>query len=265
MEEKPLIKNRIIFLIFSCEKNRYSRISLMKKSWISELSQLGYTYFIVYGNPKLNKPYQINGNDFIIKAKDDYIHFPRKVIKTFFNIKKEFNNQIDGIFKFDDDVIVNLTRLENNLNFIKNHNYFGRISNFEEQYQPNYKSLENKVSYKGPYYNGNSGYYLSIKGIDFIEKKYDKKENVVMNELFEDKLVGDCMREMGEEIKINECWTFTSLRYIITNKGNPEFRERFNTFKGIKSIQNIKSKYRSFMVIQDGILILDRLQKNNLF
>lgn len=258
------IKDRIIFLIFSCKKNLDSRISLMKESWIKELEEIGYTYFIVYGNPKMDKPYIINGNEFIVKAKDDYQHFPKKVIRTFFFIKKEFGNQIDGVFKFDDDIIVNLVRLKNYLPEIKKHNYFGRISNYENQYNNTYKGLINQVDYQGPYYNGNSGYYISTKGIDFLEKQYNLKLPKIINELFEDKLVGDAMREMGEEIKENPCWTFTCLRYIISNKSNPEFRERFKKIKKIKTINQIKSIYRSFMVIQDGIVLLEKIKNNNL-
>ena len=259
------IKDRIIFLIFSCKQNLDSRISLMKKSWINDLDQLGYKYFIVYANPKMNKPYEINDTEFIVKAKDDYSHFPRKVIRTFFFIKKHFGNEIDGVFKFDDDIIVNMVRLQNYLEEIKKHNYFGRISNFENQYNNTYKGLINTIPYQGPYYNGNSGYYISCQGIDFIENQYMKKLPKIMDELFEDKLVGDCMREMGEEIKEHGCWTFTCLRYIMANKNNPEFRERLEKFKKTKSVNQIKSVYRSFMVIQDGILLLERISKKNGF
>ena len=259
--DKNLIKERIIFLIFTCKQNLDSRISLMRKSWIKELDNLGYKYFIVYGNHKMNKKYEINGNEFIVKAKDDYKHFPRKVIRTFFFIKNEFNNQIDGVFKFDDDIIVNMVRLENYLEEIKKYNYFGRISNYEEQYKNTYKGLINSVPYCGPYYNGNSGYYISLKGINFIESQYNLKLPKIMNELFEDKLIGDCMREMGENITNHQCWTFTCLRYIISKKQDPEFKERLETFRRIKSINEIKSKYRTFMVIQDGILLLERINK----
>lgn len=263
IKKNEKIKNRVIFLIFTCKKYLDERIPLLRKSWLNDLEKYGYTYYIVYGNHRMSEPYLINNNELIIKARDDYSNFPKKVIRTFFSMKNIHFKKFDGVFKFDDDVIVNLKKLRDNMSLIKKYNYIGRLSNTEDKYNNIYKNLVNEVPYCGPYYNGNSGYYISLKGINYIHNQYSQSLPKIMNELFEDKLVGDCMREMGEKIDICHFWTVTPLRYIILNKDNPKFKEKMKTFKRIKSLKDIKLKYKESMVIQDGIILLERLKNKD--
>ena len=50
---------------------------------------------------------------------------------------------------------------------------------------------------------------------------------------------------------------------IILNKDNPKFKEKMKTFKRIKSLKDIKLKYKESMVIQDGIILLERLKNKD--
>ena len=80
-------------------------------------------------------------------------------------------------------------------------------------YNPNWNGLTNKSKYLGPYMNGANGYILSKKAIETIIN-YKETNKLLLNELYEDKLVGDILRLNGYEIRKYKFWKLKLIKLM---------------------------------------------------
>ena len=170
-----------------------------------------------------------------MKVDDSYSGFPYKVIKTFNLINKVFS--YDYIIKTDDDCLLNVDKIQDNFDYIKKYNYIGRLSNFEHQYNPNWNGLNNKSKYLGPYMNGATGYILSKKAIETIINYKEQTNKLLLNELYEDKLVGDILRLNGYKFINHVLWKSKGIELTKINSYKKFITDNCNHYISFYQIQ----------------------------
>jgi hypothetical protein len=135
--------------------------------------------FIVYGEPELNKEYELRDNEkyMVLKCGDFYEHLSEKTITICKVISNIFPN-IKGMFKCDDDIIPNIEKInemilhicQNNIDYMGNkvnfyesttNHHFNKCSNTSFNIE---KRVHASVSCTGPFY------YLSKLSLDIITK-----------------------------------------------------------------------------------------------
>lgn len=186
---------KYLLLIFSCQKyiNRIDKMKGIKYfDFINSTNK--FDYFIIIGNPDIDDDFKIDNNFLYVKVEDSYKQFPKKVLKTLYIIKQNFNYEY--IIKSDDDCLLNLNIVQSILNTYSDKDYIGCISNSKYDYTPYWNNLNNLADYRGPYMNGAIGYILSKKALNIIsEISQDQEYNYLLDEeLYEDKLIGDILR-----------------------------------------------------------------------
>ena len=193
----------VLILIFSCKKYISRILKLKKIGYLDYLTRKNMNYLIVIGDECMSEEYRLRKNVLTVKVDDSYKGFPYKVIKTFNLIHELYT--YDYVIKTDDDCLLNINKIQDNFDYIKKHDYIGRLNNFKHQYNPNYNGLNNsKSKYLGPYMNGATGYILSKKAIETIMNYKEQTNKLLLNELYEDKLVGDILRLNGYKFIIHE-------------------------------------------------------------
>tara|TARA_A100000164_G_C21788301_1_gene714516 strand:+ start:146 stop:940 length:795 start_codon:yes stop_codon:yes gene_type:complete len=200
--------NDILVLIFSCKKYE-SRIEILKKiGYLNYLTRNGVDYLVVTGDENLDKEYNLDltNKKLVVKEKDTYAGLPYKVVKTLYSVNNDENLNYEYIIKSDDDCVVNIEKILNNKNKIEGEDYVGRLNNFKHNYNPNWNGLKNKSKYYGPYMNGATGYILSNKALKSISSSKEQNSNLLKDELYEDKLIGDILRLNGFKFKQHKFW-----------------------------------------------------------
>lgn len=195
---------KLLVLIFSCKKYLSRGDKLKNIGYLDSLDKKNINYLIIIGNEKMSEEYILQKNILTVKVDDSYKGFPYKVIKTFNLINKLYS--YDYIIKTDDDCLLNIDKIQDNYDYIKKYDYIGRLNNFKHQYNPNWNGLNNKSKYLGPYMNGATGYVLSKKAIETIINNKEQTNKLLLNELYEDKLVGDILRLNGYKFIKHDLW-----------------------------------------------------------
>ena len=195
---------KLLVLIFSCKKY-LSRINKLKSiGYLDSFDKKNINYLIIIGDEKINEEYILDNIILKLRIDDSYKGYPYKVIKTYNLIYNLYD--YDYIIKTDDDCLLNIEKIQKNFDYIKKYDYIGRLNNFKEQYNPNYKGLNNKSEYLGPYMNGATGYVLSKQAIETIVNYKEQTNKLLLNELYEDKLIGDILRLNGYKFKEHDLW-----------------------------------------------------------
>ena len=139
-----------VFLIISCEKNR-SLKSRIEQSWLKDLSVLKnpeltseFQYFFVYGHPELEGEEDFKffpeKQEIWVRCVDYYEDLPLKVYLGFKAIhstlleKREKGEELQGVFKVDDDVYVRLEMLKQRLPELLNIDYGGYVNQVWQDY-----------------------------------------------------------------------------------------------------------------------------------
>lgn len=190
---------QFILLIFNCIKYRY-KAEKQNKTWLKELSLLDNNnntllFFHVIGDINLDTDYLFDTNNHIlyIKVQDDYNSLPKKVIKAYEAIYKEYSFYY--IFKTDDDQ--NLIKL-NFFNIIQNLllkrfpriHYAGHIINVNKPYLSQYHNIHPELPKDLPVlktqYCSGRFYILSDLAIQQLLTQKEK----IYNEYLEDYAIG---------------------------------------------------------------------------
>lgn len=137
--------SEFILLIFNCQKYRHKALT-QKKTWLKDFNIM--PYFHVIGEPTLDTDYRFDYSENVLYLKvfDDYNSLPKKVIKAYEAVNKEFATKFKYIFKTDDDQNLNnikfLTTLKNLL-LTKNPtiHYGGHIVNVDKPYLSQYNRI----------------------------------------------------------------------------------------------------------------------------
>ena len=163
-----------IFIIYSCKKN----LEKANKIYEKINNQIDNTkVYIIYGEElNENMNYTIMDDKYILlNVKDDYDHLNEKTLLLIKTINLIFP-AIKGMFKCDDDVIVNIGHINNmilnneNIDYCgkkivrtKEYNEWSKINGFDKY--PTYECIH----CGGPFY------FLSKKAIDCFHETYDVK------------------------------------------------------------------------------------------
>lgn len=179
-----------ILCIYSCKKNLNKSNDLFKII----NGKINNTHcFIIYGDPSISENYIIQDNYLILKVEDNYESLTFKTLHMIETIIELYPNII-GLFKIDDDVILNIERFDKLLKFdlspidymgtkntIKKKIYTLNHNNKVDNNRFNKKHLMPRCTFCiGPIY------YLNNKAIKFFADKTKKK---VLN-LYEDITIG---------------------------------------------------------------------------
>jgi len=213
-----------IFLIYSCQK-RITRANILY-DLVSTRMQPKCKSLILYGNPDLDAPYKLtdDGRYLIIKCSDHYEKLCEKTI-TAFRVIQELFPEISGVFKCDDDIFPNITRLRELIQHIETATpkieYLGHRCRYDEtsftewHYNKCSSDIYNvpKLSQKTNYASG-PFYYVSAKSIEILAVSPINYDSV----FYEDNMVGYILESAG--IYIYDYMTYYD--EIVYHKGNIE-------------------------------------------
>lgn len=166
-----------IFILYSCKKN----LDKTNKIYDKINNKLHYSkVYIIYGDElDINEKYKIIDDKYIIlNVKDDYDNLNEKTLSLIQTINMLFPS-IKGMFKCDDDVIVNIGHIQNMIYTIQNENidYCGHY-NIIDKDKTTYDTYECT-------YCGGPLYFLSKKAIECFNETSDIKKIY-----YEDMMIG---------------------------------------------------------------------------
>jgi hypothetical protein len=186
----------IILLILSCNKYYDTKAITQKNNWLKNIK---IQYFHVIGEPTLSSNYEFDWikNILYVKAEDDYISLPKKVIMAYSAIYEIFNFKY--IFKTDDDqILLNPIFLENLkkvlLNSYSDENkrihYGGEIIKIDKPYLSQYNTVHSELPENLPLlatqYCSGRFYFLSNFAVNWLLIK----RKIVEQEYLEDYAIG---------------------------------------------------------------------------
>ena len=151
-----------IYILYSCKKNLDKTNKIYNKIYDKIINAKVY---IIYGDDMAmsyeNENYRIIDDKYIVlNVKDDYENLNHKTIRLIQTINIVFPT-IKGMFKCDDDVIINLDHINKMIHSIGNEHidYCGNTNEYKEYKCPEYKEYN-------CYYCGGPLYFLSKKSIE---------------------------------------------------------------------------------------------------
>ena len=191
--------SEFIFIIYSCKKNLDTKSNFLFHLINDKLPKC--KCYIVYGDNTISTEYQIQSNYLILNCGDYYEHLSQKTI-ALFNAIEKIHPTAKGIFKCDDDILPNISKLHELFAYIRKEkeiHYLGNVIKKEKDSYENYhrhkvhdKKYEDisMIYYRCNYVTGPL-YYLSMYSIrkfnatigDFIQHKditeYFPEDNMV--------------------------------------------------------------------------------------
>lgn len=175
--------------ILSCKKYESRRLSQNLSNSIFK-----YKYFV--GDPNITEPI-VNGNVVTLPCEDNYESLPTKTKKMIEWILNNIQN-IDYIFKTDDDIKFDFNSLSNDFNdiYTQKYDYCGNVV-ITKDHSSSYHfgkcetEINNtKVSVGSGQYCSGGGYFISLKSAKIIIDNIDTYSNI-----FEDYSVGKTLQE----------------------------------------------------------------------
>lgn len=176
-----------LFLIYSCSKYLHKAERIYNKI---NNKLINCKVYIIYGNIELKSEYEIVDDKYLVlNVEDTYEYLNKKTYFLFHTINILYPN-ISGVFKCDDDIVPNITFLNNFLNNNKNIDYCGKTIIIDrDHYSQEHISKVTSSEFKKPtlvpvcVYCGGPLYYLSDKSINVFSNK-------ITDVFFEDAMVG---------------------------------------------------------------------------
>ena len=188
----------LVICIYTCAKNKDEQQAI-RDTWLKEVIKHNIPYFFVIGQPS-SRSY-VEGDILYVDAPDTYEHLPRKTYKIFEYI---YNYTFySHVLKIDDDCYVNVDNLLQ-CGFEK-YDYMGKVAGYVDDLDRNWhegKTFDPNIGeytgeHKGTWANGASGYFLNRYAMRKLLEYPNHKE--IAFELYEDKLIGDILREFKIE------------------------------------------------------------------
>lgn len=204
--------NRVFMLILSHKKS----ISRNRQHLILKNHPLikKYDYYYFIGDLSLKTDYEIDDVNKIVylKVPDNYESLSLKVYYSLKFISERYADKIIGVFKTDDDVIINLDLIDN----LKRNNafrdYFGIVNVIQEEKSSYHigkceNEFLNKIEMNTPIgtkYCSGGGYYINSIYISQILSKIDNFNKII----YEDVAIGKTLSELKIEpyninVKVN--------------------------------------------------------------
>ena len=190
------------FLLILSHKNSQFRKDQFEYLQSHVINKEFYYYYFI-GDLTLESEYQIDEVNKIVylKVPDNYESLSLKVYYAFKFISENFENKINGVFKTDDDIRLDLNLILKLYRDNFNVDYFGlvnkTISNFSDYHFGKCENeIINKIKMKIPIeteYCSGGGYYIKFENISKIV-------NIISNFnliIFEDVCVGKTLVDSG--------------------------------------------------------------------
>ena len=194
--------NDIIVLIITCIK-KIKQAKMQQNTWVNTLQNLGIRCLFVAGDPDLEFP-ELSGNFLFLPCPDNYESLPKKVFYALHFIYKHYD--FEHVYKVDDDAYVNCVYFMYLEKLLKNIDYMGRTKTIGPDFNRfwhrgkcssnhlnNIPYPANRINLGTMYARGEAGYFLSKKAI----KSLIPYEQFIISDLYEDKVIGDCLNKEG--------------------------------------------------------------------
>ncbi len=183
---------QLMFFIVSCQRYLETRVPIVRDTWLSQLKKYGFKYRIVIGNPDLSCDFVEKDKMLYVRCQDTWEGLSLKTFRIL-QYSQTLKN-FDGIVKVDDDVLLNVDRFVSILPLILSQGFAGHyIFEIEDHFKPYQKT--NGAKYEGGYYAGPC-YFLGKKEVRLAYLRLCASKGHLSN-LFEDKMVGDALRQLG--------------------------------------------------------------------
>jgi hypothetical protein len=190
-EIKP-VENSLLYIINASFKDKY--IERYNKL-LEYLKTFNNNYLIILCGNETKK----ENNILYVKCNDYYEKLPKKMILAFEWIYK--NTLYTHIYKVDDDFYNNINKIflcdyygNKEIKRINNKYHFGKCENKKINKE------EYMGTYTNPYAAGGYGYILSRESIFILLNN----KNYIINELYEDKAIGDVLFKNNIKLKNNK-------------------------------------------------------------
>jgi len=198
-----------VFVIYSCKKNLDTKSKFLFYLINDKLPNC--KCYIAYGDNTISNEYEIKGNYLILNCGDHYEHLSQKTI-ALLNAMEKIHPNAKGIFKCDDDILPNISKLNelfiyiqsrfNNL-FTKQNKeiqYLGfRIQKENDSYETYHKNKVHDKKYEdmsmiyyGSIYVTGPLYYLSMHSVGIFNANIGEfiKNKDITEYFYEDNIVG---------------------------------------------------------------------------
>jgi hypothetical protein len=188
------------FLLILSHKKSTVREDQRRRILASNNGKFIFYYFI--GDESLKTEYEVDEENNIVylKVGDNYESLSMKVYKAMKFISKNYMDRISGVFKTDDDIILDIDKLFDCVNNNRSNPYFGLEVN-SKSYESTYHygkcdSVDiNRTPIRIPdcNYCAGGGYYISRDSIKYILNSKDIYQSII----FEDVSTGIAMNRNG--------------------------------------------------------------------
>jgi len=183
-----MLKTFVIVISNLASKNRHKKLP--------EHKDFILYYFV--GVENLEYDYEVNEEEqtVYLRVADNYESLTDKVSKAMTFVDENFSNEVDGVFKTDDDIEINLSKLTRCIENNKIHKYFGLVNDVDEHMSDYHNGKcqsqelnESKSIVPKCKYCSGGGYYVSIELIKKIK-------NCTSNSIFEDVNFGKALNDL---------------------------------------------------------------------
>jgi hypothetical protein len=182
---------KLLLGILSCQ--RYSeRRDAVRSTWLR-----GYTDQALFF---AGKSESISNELVTLDCQDSYEHLPTKML-AFFRYSLQACD-FDWLFKCDDDTYVDIAALTALIPILKA-DYLGVVCGHDKDFDRKYHigkvsesrfNHDHRGAWHGPWCKGGDGYFLSRRAVEALARHAVPTD---ANELYEDKMVGDLLRDQG--------------------------------------------------------------------
>jgi hypothetical protein len=169
-------KDKKFFFCILSHKNSQKREGQKRHLENFENKNVIFYYFI--GDPNQEEDYIVDEKERIvyIKAKDNYESLPMKTYLSLKYAKDAYGGDVEGIFKTDDDIKLDLDKLYPALCLNSDLDYFGNVVNVRDSYSSSWHfgkcedPVINQTYYTVPLckYCSGGGYYINPRNLDAI-------------------------------------------------------------------------------------------------
>lgn len=202
-------------ILLLTHRGNLEKVNETNRKW---LDHCGVPYIIVYGDTNIKDDYNIQDkHTLVVKCPDTYEYLTLKLACAYkFIVTSELTKNIRGVFKVDDDVLINIKQFQS---YIKNsiqEDYAGHAYEISKDcpcshHQTKTKNtalqtitfrLKESIICYGPMY------YLSRRALNIIVSKFSYHNfNIYSTEMFEDYTFGNILKQNGIDASCMKMFT----------------------------------------------------------
>jgi hypothetical protein len=189
------------YILLLTHKNNLQHVK--NKYWLKKVK---LPYIILYGDESIEDDYHYNKNDniLIVKCPDTYEYLTLKLAcayKAILNMSETSN--IIGIFKVDDDIVINVKEFHNYIDKSIKHDYMGHAYRTTKTLCSHHQSKVSNKLLKNLTFSLNAldfcygpMYFLSKKALKIIVSKFSYHNfSIYSTDIFEDYTFGNLLNK----------------------------------------------------------------------